>query len=89
HIARTVHRRAAVLAAGLRRRGFAPRHETFFDTLTVDTGGKRDEIFARALAEKINLRFGSGALGIAVDETTTPEIVEAVWRAFGGKLGYG
>ena len=89
HIARTVHRRAAVLAAGLRRLGFAPRHETFFDTLTVDTGGKRDEIFARALAEKINLRFGSGALGIAVDETTTPEIVEAVWRAFGGKLGYG
>ena len=40
HIARTVHRRAAVLAAGLRRLGFAPRHETFFDTLTVDTGGK-------------------------------------------------
>ncbi|MFX7556066.1 hypothetical protein ABTJ70_18725, partial [Acinetobacter baumannii] len=27
HIARTVHRRAAVLAAGLRRLGFAPRHE--------------------------------------------------------------
>src|ERR1043166_10182163 len=36
HIARTVHRRAAVLAAGLAKLGFAPKHETFFDTLTVD-----------------------------------------------------
>ncbi|MGE0285803.1 MAG: aminomethyl-transferring glycine dehydrogenase [Bradyrhizobium sp.] len=88
HIARTVHRRAAVLAAGLRKLGFTPRHETFFDTLTVDAGGKQDEIVARAAGEKINLRLGNGTLGIAVDETTTAEIVEAVWRAFGGKLAY-
>src|SRR3954471_5965919 len=82
HIARGVHRRAAVLAAGLRKLGFAPKHETFFDTLTVETGGKQSEIVARAASEKINLRIGNGTLGIAVDETTTPEIVEAVWRAF-------
>src|SRR5689334_16117587 len=88
HIARGVHRRAAVLEAGLRKLGFAPLHETFFDTLTVDAGGKQSEIVGRAVAEKINLRIGQGTLGIAVDETTTPEIVEAVWRAFGGKLGY-
>jgi glycine dehydrogenase len=88
HIARGVHRRAAVLAAGLRKLGFAPLHETFFDTLTVDAGGKQNEIVARAVAEKINLRLGKGTLGIAVDETTTPDIVEAVWRAFGGKLSY-
>ena len=42
----------------------------------------------RALAERINLRIGNGTLGIAVDETTTPAVVEAVWRAFGGKLSY-
>ncbi|TKW79683.1 MAG: aminomethyl-transferring glycine dehydrogenase, partial [Bradyrhizobium icense] len=88
HIARGVHRRAAVLAAGLRKLGFAPAHETFFDTLTVEAGGKQSEIVARAFAEKINLRIGKGTLGIAVDETTTAEVVEAVWRAFGGKLGY-
>lgn len=88
HIAGNVHRRAAVLAAGLRKLGFAPAHETFFDTLTVDAGGKQSEIVARALAEKINLRIGNGTLAIAVDETTTPEIVEAVWRAFGGKFSY-
>jgi glycine dehydrogenase len=93
HIARTVHRRAATLAAGLRRLGFAPTSETFFDTVTVDAGAKQNDIIAGALAEKINLRigqdtFGKGALGIALDETTTPAQVEAVWRAFGGELDY-
>jgi glycine dehydrogenase len=88
HIARTVHRRAAVLAAGLRKLGFAPRSQTFFDTVTVDAGTKQSEIVARALTEKINLRVGERTLGIALDETTTPKDVEAVWRAFGGKLTY-
>jgi glycine dehydrogenase len=92
HIARTTHRRTAVLAAGLRKLGFAPASEAFFDTVTVDAGTKQSEIVTRALAEKINLRTGQGKLqgklGIALDETTTPEIVEAVWRAFGGRLVY-
>ena len=39
HIARTVHRRTAVLTAGLRRLGFAPGSEAFFDTVTVNAGG--------------------------------------------------
>jgi glycine dehydrogenase len=88
HIARTVHRRAAVLAAGLRKLGFAPQSEAFFDTVTVEAGEKRNEIVARALGEKINLRIGERTLGIALDETTTAKDVEAVWRAFGGKLTY-
>src|SRR5882757_8230957 len=88
HIARTVHRRACVLAAGLRKLGFAPQSEAFFDTVTVNAGARRNEIAARARAEKINLRIGERTLGIALDETTTPDIVEAVWRAFGGRLVY-
>src|SRR6478735_6224267 len=47
-IARVIHRRTAVLAAGLRKLGFAPKSETVFDTLTVDAGGKHSEIVARA-----------------------------------------
>src|SRR5258707_1111421 len=43
-IARTVHRRASVLAAGLRRLGFALVSETFFDTVTVDAGARQNEI---------------------------------------------
>lgn len=87
-IARTVHRRATVLAAGLAKLGFAPKSQNFFDTITIDAGAKRDEIVARALAERMNLRIGEQGLGIAVDETTTPEVIEAVWRAFGHKLSY-
>ncbi|MGY8636766.1 aminomethyl-transferring glycine dehydrogenase [Bradyrhizobium sp. 14AA] len=87
-IARNVHRRAAVLASGLRKLGFALRSESFFDTLSVDAGAKRAEIIARAVAEKINLGVGDDSLRIALDETTTPATVEAVWRAFGGNLAY-
>ena len=87
-IARNVHRRAAVLAAGLRKLGFAPQSETFFDTVSVDAGATRAEIIARATAETINLGVGETALRIALDETTTPATVEAVWRAFGGQLSY-
>lgn len=88
HIARQVHRRASVLAAGLSKLGLASASQNFFDTITVTSGAKQDEIVARARAEKINLRVGNGTLGIAVDETTTPATIEAVWRAFGGKLAY-
>ena len=63
HIARTVHRRAAVLAAGLAKLGFAPQSQAFFDTMTVAVGAKQNEIVARALAERINLRIGEGTLG--------------------------
>src|ERR1700729_3137452 len=88
HIARQVHRRAAVLAAGLRKLGFAPKSDAFFDTVTITVGDKQSGIVARALAEKINLHIGKGTLGIALDETTTPAVVEAVWWAFGGDLTY-
>jgi len=88
HIARSMHRRAAVLAAGLRKLGFALESEAFFDTVTVEVGTKREEIVGRALAGKINLGIGATTLRIALDETTTPAIVEAAWRVFGGKLSY-
>ena len=54
HIARIIHRRAAVLAAGLRQLGFAPKSDAFFDTVTVEARGEQDAIVARAKREKIN-----------------------------------
>lgn len=95
HIARTVHRRAAVLATGLKTLGFTPLATTFFDTVTVAVGDKQNDIVARALESGINLRIVAAgeadigaALGISLDETTTPDVVETVWRAFGGSLRY-
>ena len=49
HIARTVHRRAAVLAAGLRKLGFALKSETFFDTVTVDVGARQGDYILEIL----------------------------------------
>ncbi|HEY5128036.1 MAG TPA: aminomethyl-transferring glycine dehydrogenase, partial [Bradyrhizobium sp.] len=51
-------------------------------------GEKQSEIVASALVQKLNLRIGEATLGIALDETTTSDVVEAVWRAFGGALKY-
>lgn len=88
HIARAIHRRAAVLAAGLRQIGFANRNEIFFDTVSVDAGNKATNIVANAADAGINLRIDGTTISMALDETTTPEIVEAVWRSFGGKQSY-
>ena len=88
HIARSVHRRAAVLAAGLKKLGHAPLNTAFFDTVTVADGAAGDVVRTRAIAEKINLRFDGERIGIAVDETTTEATIEAVWRAFGGSFRY-
>ncbi len=95
-IARSIRHKTAVLAAGLRRLGFAPRNASFFDTITVPVEGRQAEIIARAKAERINLRVISAgkaandaALGITLDETTSFGIVEAVWRAFGGDFAFG
>jgi len=87
-IARRVHRHASVLAAGLKRLGFTPLNDSCFDTLTVAPGAAREKILARAEEEAINLRIEDRTLGISLDETTTPSIVEKVWRIFGGNLTY-
>jgi glycine dehydrogenase len=77
------------LAAGLTRLGFAPLNGAAFDTLTVRADDRQDEIVTRALSQGINLRINADhTLGIALDELTIPEIVEAVWRAFGGAFSY-
>ncbi|MEP6872490.1 MAG: aminomethyl-transferring glycine dehydrogenase, partial [Anaerolineaceae bacterium] len=89
HIAREVHRRTAVLAAGLRLLGVRVLTDAFFDTLTVEAGPTMNAIAVTAAREKINLRrIEPSRLGITLDETTTPFVVEAVWRAFGGSLSY-
>jgi glycine dehydrogenase len=88
HIARTVHRRTAVLAAGLRKLGFAPLNDSYFDTVTVAVNGQRQAIISHAAHEQINLRLNETTVSIALDETTTPAVVESVWRTFGGNLVY-
>ncbi|AIP64477.1 aminomethyl-transferring glycine dehydrogenase [Burkholderia thailandensis] len=71
-IALRVNRIAALVAAGVKQLGFATVNDTFFDTLTIDTGARTAQIHALANAKRINLRRVSDTrVGISVDETTT------------------
>ncbi|MPY95924.1 MAG: glycine dehydrogenase (aminomethyl-transferring), partial [Acidimicrobiia bacterium] len=82
-IARRVHRLTAILAEGLRRGGVEVATEHFFDTITVRVPGRADEVAAAARQRRLNLRrIDVDSLGIAIDETTTPEVVADVWAAF-------
>jgi len=81
-IARRVHRLAAILASGLRALGAAVETEAYFDTITVAAEGKAAAIAERARARGVNLReVDADRIGLAVDETTTPREIEAVWAA--------
>jgi len=86
-IAKRVHGLAALLAHGLRAKGYDVGTRPFFDTLRVATkpaDGKR--LLEAARREGINLRaYKEGAVGIALDETATLADVEKLLSVFGGK----
>ncbi len=83
-IAERVHRLTTILAAGLRSGGVDVPDAGFFDTITATVPGRAGAIASVARAKGVNLREVDGdTLGIALDETTTREVVESVWAAFG------
>jgi glycine dehydrogenase len=82
-IARRVHRLTAILREGLARLGFDVGPGAFFDTLTIATGDDTPAIVERAVAAGCNLRLRDGrSLGVSLDETTTRDDVEMLWRIF-------
>nr|WP_194299129.1 aminomethyl-transferring glycine dehydrogenase [Acetobacter sicerae] len=83
-IAERVAGLTAALASGLRALGVDVATTAVFDTLTVRVAPeKSEEIHQRAVAEGMNFRrVGDGVIGLSLDETTTPEVIEAVWRCF-------
>eukprot|EP00493_Phyllostaurus_siculus_P005922 UN05975 len=70
-IAQRIHRFADILATGLKAKGVALKHTTWFDTLTVVDENKADAI-ARAVAKGVNFAANhAGEYSISVSETTT------------------
>lgn len=64
---------------GIRQRGHKQSNDVYFDTLHVvpTNDHNASDIKARAQAKKINLRyFDDGAVGVALDETTTMQDVD-------------
>ena len=83
-IASGVHAATNTLAAALRSGGFELRNQTWFDTLTIATPDRADDIVAAAAERTINLWYvDPDTVALSVDETTTPEIIDAVLESFG------
>ncbi len=88
-IGERVHATTALLAAGLRRLGFALVDEPFFDTLRVGLGERSaTALHLAAHARHMNLRpIDAHAVGVSLDETTTREDVERLLEVFAGLAG--
>ena len=79
-IAARVHGLARRLAEEVRALGLEPAHPHFFDTLTVPLPpAAADRLRVRAAADGMHFRYrGDEAVGIALDETTTPDDVSHI-----------
>lgn len=87
-IASRIHRLATVFGLGVKAKGLALAHDTWFDTVTVNVTNKAD-IVARALANGVNLRTDlDGQLSVSFSEATTREDVAQLFDIFLG-AGHG
>jgi glycine dehydrogenase len=86
-IARRIHLLTAILADGLKRLGYTVGDGPFFDTLRVGLGSKKaSDIHAAAAGRGINLRpMGDHAVGVSLNETTSPEDLKDLYAVFAGE----
>jgi glycine dehydrogenase len=88
-IASRVHSLTSKLASGLASMGFAVEPAAYFDTITVRTNELTEQIHKAAIAAGINLRHVPSTIGpetrigVSLDETSTPALVETLWSIFG------
>ena len=83
-IARRIHRRTAMLAAGLEQLGHTIEHDVYFDTLAVTLhGSTARDVMAEAARHEINLRrAGDARVIVALDETVTDDDVQRLLTIF-------
>ena len=83
-IAQRVASYTTVLAQGLKQLGCSLVHEDAFDTLEVNTARGTEALLQAAREHGYNLRrASSNSVGITLDETTTRDDVQALWKLFG------
>ena len=83
-IAQRVHAYAVLLADALDQLGVPVLNTAFFDTLTLHTGTKTEDIHTNAEERGINLRrAGPQHIGISLDETVTRDDVLDILACFG------
>ena len=82
-IATRIHQRATALASALQGKGVKLTTTQYFDTIQIE--GNEAAIKAAAEAKGINFRyFGTGHIGISVNETTTVEDLKEIVQIVAG-----
>ncbi|OOE85691.1 glycine dehydrogenase (aminomethyl-transferring) [Salinivibrio siamensis] len=70
-IARRVHHLTALFAKSVQAAGLSLAHDSFFDTVTLNTGEQTDPLYQKAQDAGFNLRKLNGQLGVSFDEAST------------------
>jgi glycine dehydrogenase len=90
-IARRVSLQARMLADAALRAGLRVRHDSFFDTIVIETANTIEgggDLIARAAAAGYNFRrVDETGVGIALDETVTRDDLTALAGLLGSSLG--
>jgi glycine dehydrogenase len=82
-IAQKVNYLTSTLKENLSDIGFESKNDSFFDTLVIKTKSVTNEVHARAIANKINLRIiDSESVGLSLDETSTLEDLKILFTIF-------
>ena len=85
-IANRTSKLAKIFAESIQDGGFELHSSYFFDTVTVKTNKKTDEIYNKAISEKINLRkVDNQTLSVAFDEAKRLDHVILLLKIFGIK----
>ncbi len=87
-IALRVNRVASIFAAGVQQLGYTLANETFFDTVTIESGANTTALHQAASGVHINLRhIDANHVGVSVDETTTRDDLTKLFALFAEVAG--
>ncbi|KXU95707.1 glycine dehydrogenase (aminomethyl-transferring) [Caballeronia megalochromosomata] len=87
-IALRVNRVASIFAAGVQKLGYTIANDTFFDTVTIDSGANTIALHQAAYAAHVNLRHVSATqVGVSLDETTTRDDLLKLFALFAEVAG--
>jgi len=81
-IAERIHGLAILLNNSLVELGYKQLNNSYFDTVSVETGDLTGAIHAEALNNEINLNYKKSSVTISIDETTSVEDIKTIVSVF-------
>ena len=82
-IAQSVRSKATALAKGINELGYDLKSSSFFDTVTIHTESRTQEIFSTAQDQLMNLRMlDANHISISLDETVTEQEIKNITKLF-------